>query len=157
MENARPYDTGGDHQTVEPIVNISLQNIEALPGNSRLGPQKEKATFIIDCIAFGYEDAENWNDKAAAKRAWKAARVVRRILTSEQNTYLGLRGVVGSRVAASIETGFPTNGGDAHAVAAARITLDVQFLERAIGTSGPVIEGIDFTVEPSNGEVLIND
>jgi hypothetical protein len=157
MENARPYDTGGDHQTVEPIVNISLQKIEEMDGNARLGPQKEKATFIIDCIAFGYEAAGDWNDKAAAMRAWKAARVIRRIIMSEQYTYLGLRGVVGSRVVASIETGFPTNGGDAHTVAAARITLDVQFLERAIGTSGPIIEGIDFTVDPSSGEVLIDN
>ena len=44
-------------------------------------------------------------------------------------------------------------GGDAFTVVTARITLEVQFLERSIGTSGPIIEEINFTVEPKNGEV----
>jgi hypothetical protein len=157
IQNERPYDTDGDKPTVEPIVNIMLQKIEAMDGNSRMGPQKEKAAFIIDCIAFGYEASEDWNEKAAAIRAWKAARVIRRILMSEQYTYLGLRGIVGGRLITSIQTGLPENGGGAHTVAVARITLDVQFLERAISTSGPVIEAVDFTIEPSNGEVLIHN
>jgi hypothetical protein len=131
-----------------------LQKIAPAEGNSRLGPQKEKAAFIIDCIAFGTDSDEDWNEKAAVIRAWKAARVIRRILMSEQYTYLGLRGIVGGRLITSIETGVPKNGGDALTFATARITLEVQFVERSIGTSGPIIEAIDFTVEPFSGEVL---
>jgi hypothetical protein len=64
-----------------------------------------------------------------------------------------LRGVIGSRVIKSIETGVPQNGGNALTVVAARITLGVQFIEISIGTTGPVIEAINFTVKPADGEV----
>jgi hypothetical protein len=157
IQNARPYDAEDGMPAVEPIVNIMLQKIETMDGNSRLGPQKEKATFIIDCITFGADGGNDWNEKAAAIRAWKAARVIRRILMSEQYTYLGLRGIVGGRLITSIETGVPENGGDAFAVVTARIILEVQFVERAIGTSGPIIEAVDFTIEPFIGEVLIHN
>jgi hypothetical protein len=157
IQNARPYDTEDGMPAVEPIVNIMLQKIEAMDGNARMGPQKEKATFIIDCITFGSDGGEDWNEKAAAIRAWKAARVIRRILMSEQYTYLGLRGIVGGRLVTSIETGVPENGGDAFTVVTARIILEVQFMERAIETTGPIIEAIDFTIEPFSGEVLIHN
>jgi hypothetical protein len=158
IENARPYDTENDEPTIEPIVNIMLQKAVPAEGNSRAGPQKEKATFIIDCITFGADgNGEDWNEKAAAIRAWKAARVIRRILMSEQYTYLGLRGLVGSRTIVSIETGVPENGGDAFSVVAARMILEVQFMERAIEISGPILEAIDFTIEPFTGEVLTHN
>jgi len=157
FENSRPYETEeGLYET--PIINVML--VLAVPlsdGNARIGNQKEKATFTIDCITFGNDGAEAWDDKAAARRAWKAARIVRRILMSEQYAYLGLRGVVGGRVVSSIETGTPEMDDTALAVVTARITLEVQFLERAINTTGPIIEGIDYTIDPSSGEVLINN
>jgi hypothetical protein len=154
IENDRPYDPEDDEPAIEPIANIMLQKAAPAGSNPRAGPQKEKATFIIDCITFGTDSDEDWNEKAAAIRAWKAARVIRRILMSEQYTYLGLRGIVGSRIITSIETGVPRNGGDALAVVTARIILEVQFMERAIEISGPIIEAIDFTIEPFTGEVL---
>jgi hypothetical protein len=152
IENARPYDTG-EEAAVEPLINIMLQKTETVDGNPRMGPQKYKATFIIDCIAFGNDAGEERDDCAAAARAWKAARVIRRILMSEQYLYLGLRGVIGGRLIKSIETGVPENGGAAFTIITARITLDVQFIEQAIGTTGPIIEEIHFTVEPESGEV----
>lgn len=156
INNAIPYDTGGDPVTT-PLINIMLEKAASMDGNSRVGAQKEKATFVIDCITFGNDGGEEWNEKAAAARAWKTARVIRRILMSEHYTYLGMRGIVGSRLITSIETGAPENGGDALTVVTARITLEVQFLECAISTTGPIIEGIDFSVDPNNGEVSIND
>ncbi|MDR2097705.1 MAG: hypothetical protein LBP37_04215 [Spirochaetaceae bacterium] len=153
IENARPYDTEGE-PPIEPLINIMLQKTETADGNSRMGPQKYKAAFIIDCIAFGNDAGEDRDDCAAASRAWKAARVIRRILMSEQYLYLGLRGVIGGRLIKSIETGVPKNGGDALTVVTARITLEVQFIERSIGTAGPLIEAINFTVEPVDGEVI---
>jgi len=155
IENARPYDTGGE-PIETPLVNIMLQKTEPLDGNARNGQQKIKATFIIDCITFGDEGGEVWNEKVAAARAWKTARILRRILMSDNYTYLGLRGVVGSRNILSSEAGIPDNGGDALTVVTVRITLAVQFLECAIDSTGSIIEGIDFVIDPSNGEVLIN-
>jgi hypothetical protein len=156
IENARPYETE-EGLCEKPIINIMLSKAVPLDGNSRIGNQKEKATFIIDCIAYGNDEGDTWDEKAAARRAWKAARVIRRILMSEQYTYLGLRGVVGSRVVSSIETGTPDMESAALAVVAARITLEVQFVELSINTSGPIIEEIDFDIDPSSGEVIIND
>jgi hypothetical protein len=156
IENARPYDTEGE-PPVTPLINIMLSKAVNMEGNARMGPQKEKADFIIDCIACGNDGGETWNEKIAAARAWKAARVIRRILMSDQYIYLGLRGTVGARNITSIETGIPENGGDALTVVTARITLEVQFMECAIGTTGPIIEEIDYTVDPSSGEVLANN
>jgi hypothetical protein len=48
-------------------------------------------------------------------------------------------------------------GGDAYTIVTARITLEVQLLERAIGTQGPIIEEINFAVEPVSGEVTSNN
>jgi hypothetical protein len=72
---------------------------------------------------------------------------------SEQYLYLGLRGVIGGRLIKSIETGVPENGGGAFTIVTARITLEVQFIEKSIGTTGPVIEEINFAVQPESGEV----
>jgi hypothetical protein len=156
IENARPYDTEGE-PPLEPLVNIMLQKTETADGNPRMGLQKYKATFLIDCIAFGNDAGEERDDRAAAARTWKAARVIRRILMSEQYLYLGLRGVIGGRLIKSIEMGVPKNGGDALTVVTARITLEVQFIELSIGTTGPIIEEINFTVIPENGEVTNNN
>jgi len=155
VENARPYDTGGE-PIETPLVNILLQKTEPMDGNARAGQQKLKGTFLIDCISFGDEGGEVWNEKIAAARAWKSARIIRRILMSDNYTYLGLRGVIGSRNILSSEAGVPDNGGDALSVVTVRITLAVQFIERAIDSTGEIIEGIDFVIDPSNGEVLIN-
>lgn len=154
IENARPYDTEGEPPKT-PLVNTMLQKAVPMDGNARMGPQKEKANFIIDCIAFGNDGGEKWTGKVAAARAWKTARIIRRILMSEQYTYLGLRGMVGARYIASIESGVPDNGGDAFTVVTARITLEVQFVECAIGSQGPIIGDMNFTVDPSTGEVSI--
>ena len=156
VENARPYDNEGE-PPLEPLINIMLQKTENAEGNPRLGPQKYKANFIIDCIAYGNDGGEDWNDRAASARAWKTARVIRTILMSEQYLYLGLRGIIGSRVIKSIETGVPEMGGYALTVVTARIILEAQLLERSTGTSGPIIEEINFTIEPESGEVVGNN
>jgi hypothetical protein len=153
IENGRPYEAEEEF-CEKPIINIMLSKAVPLDGNARIGNQKEKATFIIDCIAFGNADGHTWDAKAAAHRAWKAARIIRRILMSEQYAYLSLRGIVGSRVVSSIETGTPDMESVALPVVTARITLDVQFAELSINTSGPIVEEIDFTIEPSSGEVF---
>jgi hypothetical protein len=82
VENALPYDTEGE-PPLEPLINIMLQKTETIEGNPRMGPQKYKATFIIDCITFGNDAGEEHDDRAASARAWKAARIIRRILMSE--------------------------------------------------------------------------
>jgi hypothetical protein len=153
INNARPYDTEGE-PIETPIINIILQKTEPLDGNARAGQQKTKATFIIDCINFGNDGGEVWNEKVAAARAWKTARIIRRILMSDNYMYLGMRGIIGSRNILSAEAGIPDNGGDALTVVTVRITLAVQFIECVINSAGEIIEGIDFVIDPSNGEVF---
>jgi hypothetical protein len=159
IENARPYETDNENEEppITPFINIMLQKAAAMESNARIGTQKEKATFIIDCIAFGNEGGEEWDRKAAAARAWMAARIIRRILMSEQYAYLGLRGKVGSRNITTIETGVPEEGGEALNAVTARITLETQFIETFIGDPGVPFEAFNYTVVPSNGEVLIDN
>jgi hypothetical protein len=159
VENARPYETENENDTppVTPFINIMLQKAAAMESNARIGNQKEKATFIIDCIAFGNEGGEEWNKKVAAARAWMAAGVIRKIIMSEQYAYLGLRGKVGSRNILSIETGISEEGGEAFNVITARITLEVQFIETFIGDPGVPFEAFNYSIIPSSGEVFINN
>ena len=154
IENARPYDPEGEPQ-ITPFVNVMLHQTTPAGGNSRIGAQKMKATFIIDCVAFGNDGGEEWNEKVANFRAWKAARVIRKIIMSEQYAYLGLKGKVGSRNITSMETRVPESGGDAFTFVIVRITLEAEYLESFVGDPGVPLEGIDYTVIPTNGEVLI--
>ena len=152
VENARPYDFENDPPKT-PFVNILLSKTSS-SSNARMGQQKMKAVFFIDCIAFGNDAGEGWDKKAAAVRAWKAARIVRRIVMSDQYVYLGMRGTVGSRNVVSMEAAVPENGGDAVTTVLVRITLEIEYLECAESTIGEILEGIDFDIDMSNGEVL---
>jgi len=155
VESTCPYEE--DRLLEGPIVNITLQEVSAVNGNAHAGQQKQKAIFCIDCAVCGNGGGEEWSDKAANIRAWAAARVIRRILMSEQYTYLRLRGIVGSRNIVSIQTGAKENEGTPAAVAVARITLEVIYLECAIEASWPSIESIHFAVNPASGEVTMAD
>ena len=156
IENARPYDIEGEPPAT-PFVNILLNKIEAMDGNARSGQQKMKARFSIDCIAFGNDAGDEWDEKAAAARAWKAARIVRRILMSDAYVYLGMRGTVGSRNVVAMESGVPDNGGDATAVVLVRLTLELQYLECAESGPHETLESIYFSVDTSNGEIIMNE
>jgi hypothetical protein len=151
IENASPYDAE-EELLNGPIVNISLKEVSAVQENARAGMQKQKAVFVIDCVAAWDESGAEWNARSAAMRAWGTARVIRRILMSAQYMYLRLRSIVGSRNIVSIQS-LVKNDDSTPSVMVARITLEVVYLECAIDAELSVLEGIDYSVNPANGEV----
>jgi hypothetical protein len=159
VENGRPYESSGEKPLMR-FVNVLLPKIAVPASNPRTGAQKEQAAFFIDCAACGNDSGNFRDDKSAAIRAWKLTRVVRRILMSDEYAYLGLRGIVGSRIITSMEAGTPEKPElereSALAYMLVRITLDVQFLERYIGAEGVPLELISFEIEPDSGEIIAN-
>jgi hypothetical protein len=160
VENGRPYEASGDNIPMR-FVNILLPKVIQLAGNSRKGNQKEQATIFIDCAACGNDSGNFRDEKSATFRAWRIARIVRRILMSDAYTYLGLRGTVGSRVIVSMEAGAPEKTelekDAALSFVVVRISLEVQFLECFIANNGVPLEAIYFDVDPITGEVVVPD
>jgi hypothetical protein len=156
VENARPYD--GDSVPIR-FVNITLPRVISISGNARLGSQKEQSTIFIDCVACGNDSGDFRDDKSSSLRAWRVARIVRRILMSDAYTYLGLRGVVGSRLVTSLEAGTPEKSEREKEASLfftiIRISLEVQFAERYIEMTGVPLESIAFEVDPITGEVRV--
>lgn len=155
MENPYPYEFDASAPNC-PVVNVALQEISAMP-SARSGQQKQKAVFIIDCIASGDDGGSDWSEKAAPIRALAAASVVRRILMSDSYVYLGLRGIVGSRNIVSIQSLARETEDAAPSLAVARITLEVAYIEGAIEAASEILEDIGFSVLPSSGEVVENE
>jgi hypothetical protein len=154
IENARPYDGEG---VLKALVNVLLPKAQVLDANSRVGSQKTRATFWLDCAAWG-NDAGWADDRSAALRAWKTARMVRRILMADVYAYLGLRGIVASRRVVSMEAGTPGNTeNSAFAVSVVRISLEVDFLEKSIGVDCAALESIHFEISPDTGEIMAGD
>jgi hypothetical protein len=153
VENSRPYDAANIGQGQISLVNIQIPKVTVPASNSRIGNQKEKAVFYIDCIADGNNAGDFRDDRSATFRAWKIMRLVRRVIMSEQYTYLGMRGVVTSRTFTQIEAGAP-NPQAALALTVVRATLEVEFLEGYIENPSLPFEGIEFEVIPRTGEVI---
>lgn len=151
VENTRPYDGAGEDKIN--LINILVPKVTVPAINPRIGNQKEKAIFFIDCAADGNNTGNFRDDKSAAFRAWKIMRLVRRILMSEQYTYLGLRGTVTSRAFMQMESGSP-NIQAALALTVIRATLEVEFVEGYIENPSVPFEGLKFDVIPKTGEVI---
>jgi hypothetical protein len=152
IENHRPYDNP-DNELIS-VINVILQKTSFPSGNPRMGKQKGKAVFWIDCAATGNDFQDVYDDMCATRRAWKLARVVRRIIMSDQYAYLQLRGTVGSRIITTLEAGTPDNQGEsALAFTVIRITLEAEYLERSIESPTVILEGIDYDVNPETGRV----
>jgi hypothetical protein len=153
VENTRPYEAGDDNPLPR-FVNVLLPKVDAPEANPRLGMQKEQAVFWIDCCARGNDGGNFRDDRSAGIRAWKVTRLVRRILMSDYYTYLGLRGTVGSRIVTSMEAGTPEKISEsALAYVIIRVTVAVQFLEKAIEAEGFPLEAIDWELDPASGEL----
>jgi hypothetical protein len=159
VENGRPYEASGDKRLLR-FVNVLLPKVIVPVTNARVGGQKEQAFFFIDCVACGNDTGTFRDDKSECFRVWKITRIVRRILMATEYAYLGLRGVVGSRIITSIEDGTPEKSDidreSAIFYVVVRITLEVQFIERYIDTDGGLMEPVRFEVEPYSGEILTN-
>jgi hypothetical protein len=155
VENGRPYEASGEMPLMR-FMNVLLPKVAVPQTNPRTGGQKEKATFYVDCAACGNDSGSFRDDKSASIRAWKVCRLARRILTADAYMYLGMRGIVGSRTIVSMEAGSPDDRQEsesAYEYAVIRIMLEVTFVERSIETRGEILEGIDFEIDPENGQL----
>lgn len=137
-----------------PLVNVSLDSTRQSNSTSTVNKQSMKATFYVDVYATGNTDSDGDKGMKASLKAWKTARLVRRILRAETNTYLRLRGVVGG-VSLSFQSGEPAGIQSAIRVKMVRITAEVDYTENVEITSGPGVEVISMTVKDETGEVII--
>lgn len=137
-----------------PLVNVSLDSARQANSTSTVNKQSMKATFYVDVYATGNTDSDGDKGMKASLKAWKTARLVRRILRAETNTYLRLRGVVGG-VSLSFQSGEPADIQSAIRVKMVRITAEVDYTENVEITSGPGVEVISMTVKDETGEVII--
>jgi hypothetical protein len=155
LENGRPYDVNGkDGKTLTRFVNILLPKVGVPESNPRLGTQKERATFFIDCAACGNDSGNFRDDKSAMFRAWRVTRLVRRILMSDYYAYLGFRGIVSERTVTAMVAGNPDKLEDSALFwETIRVTFEVGFMEKAIEAQGVLLDGIDFEVDPVSGEL----
>lgn len=135
-----------------PCVNVILDSSDADKGTASVNKQAFTAKLYVDCYAEGNAAEDGEFSFKAAQRAWKTARLVRRILRAEANTYLRLRGIVG-RVAWSFQAGEPSNTRSAIKVKMVRVTLTVDYVENVAITEGELDWDIVGIVADENGRV----
>lgn len=135
-----------------PCVNVILDSSDPDKGTASVNKQAFTAKLYVDCYAGGNDAEDGEFSFKAAQRAWKTARLVRRILRAEANTYLRLRGIVG-RVAWSFQAGEPSNTRSAIKVKMVRVTLTVDYVENVAITEGELDWDIVGIVADENGRV----
>lgn len=139
-----------------PCVNVILDSTDADKGTASVNKQAFTAKFYVDCYAEGNDAEDGEFSYKAAQRAWKTARLVRRILRAEANTYLRLRGIVG-RVSWSFQAGEPSNTRSAIKVKMVRATLTVDYVENVAITEGVVDWEVAGIITDENGRVIVGD
>ena len=122
-----------------PLADIHLDSVKIASGSAVVNKKNRTARFEILCMAEGNSTGGSFPWKRANSRAWKTARVVRRILEAEENTYLGLRGVVSAHSVTEMQAG-QIDTESAVFVCAVKISLDVDFVEGVEVASGDALE-----------------
>lgn len=135
-----------------PCVNVILDSSDPDKGTASVNKQAFTAKLYVDCYAEGNNAEDGEFSFKAAQRAWKTARLVRRILRAEANTYLRLRGIVG-RVAWSFQAGEPSNTRSAIKVKMVRVTLTIDYVENVAITEGELDWDIVGIVADETGRV----
>lgn len=135
-----------------PCVNVILDSSDPDKGTASVNKQAFTAKLYVDCYAEGNNAEDGEFSFKAAQRAWKTARLVRRILRAEANTYLRLRGIVG-RVAWSFQGGEPSNTRSAIKVKMVRVTLTIDYVENVAITEGELDWDIVGIVADETGRV----
>lgn len=139
-----------------PCVNVILDSTDADKGTASVNKQAFTAKLYVDCYAEGNNAEDGEFSFKAAQRAWKVARLVRRILRAEANTYLRLRGIVG-RVTWSFQAGEPSDTRSAIKVKMVRATLTVDYVENVAITEGVVDWEVAGIITDENGRVIVGD
>lgn len=137
-----------------PCVNVSLDSSDGDGGTASVNKQTMTAQFFIDCYATGNTSSTADFGTKASLKAWKTARLVRRILRAETNTYLRLRGVVG-KVSFKFQSGEPNSVQSAIRVKMVRITLSVDYVEDVEISEGVVDWDIMGIITDEKGRIII--
>lgn len=154
VENDEPLQAGGDNDLF-PIVNVSVDN-ERDDSGASVNKTNCIAFFNLDCYQTG-----NTNGKFAGRtaiiKAWKLARCIRKILKSDQYTYLFLRGIVSKVKVTSRQGGYPSGmENSAVKVAVVRVILEVHYDQDAPQTTGPGLTIFPVVISDENGQVVGN-
>ena len=136
-----------------PCVNVSLDSSDDGKGTASVNRQCMTAQFFVDCYATGNTASDEDFGTKAALKAWKTARLVRRILRAEPNTYLRLRGIVG-KVGFKFQSGEPASAQSAICVKMVRVTLSVDYVEDVDITGGVIDWEIAGIITDDNGRVI---
>lgn len=139
-----------------PCANISVDSTGQDKGTASVGKQVMTAQFFVDVYATGNSASAGGEDfgTRATLKAWKTARLVRRVLRAEANTYLRLRGIVG-RVTFKFQAGEPNRPQAAIRVKMVRVTLGVDYVEDVPVTGGDGIELISAKIADGDGRVIL--
>lgn len=140
-----------------PCANVSVDSTGQDKGTASVGKQVMTAQVFVDVYATGNSASAGGEDfgTRAALKAWKTARLVRRVLRAEANTYLRLRGIVG-RVTFKFQAGEPNRPQAAIRVKMVRVTLGVDYFEDVPETGGPGIELVSGAIIADDGRVVID-
>lgn len=157
VENDGPFQYV-DEQTPDanpfPCVNVSVDSTGQEKGTASVNKQVMSAQFFVDVYATGNTASDADMGTRASLKAWKTARIVRRILRAEANTYLRLRGIVG-KVSFRFQAGEPNSPQSSIRVKMVRITLGVDYVEDVPVTQGMPVEIISATITEDDGRVII--
>lgn len=154
VENDEPWQAG-EARDLFPLVNISLESVRR-EKEASVNDTGNIATLNIDCYQEGNRTGK-FAGRTSVIKAWKLARCVRRILKSDQYTYLKLRGIVGQKSISSIQGGYPVGmENSAVKVAVVRIVLAVHYDEDAPRTTGPGLEIMPVVISDDDGQVVLN-
>lgn len=129
-----------------PLVDVHLDSVRTGAGSASVNRKNRTARLEVLCMAEGNSAGGQSSWRRANSRAWKVARVVRRILEAEENAYLGLRGVVSSARISEMQSG-QMEADAAVSVCAVKVSLDVDFVEGVEVASGAAFESAVVEIE----------
>ena len=156
LEHSDPFqliDTNTPNANPFPLVNITVDSSDGSSGTGSVGKMAMTGKVFLDVYATGNGATADMGNKAAL-RAWKTARLIRRILRAESNTYLGLRGVVG-KVSWNFQAFDPGDARSVLRMRIIRITLSVDYVEDVEIASGIINWEINGIITDENGRVLV--
>lgn len=158
IENDDPLqylDDNAEDSNPFPCVNVSLDSTDAGKGTAGVNKQDMTAQIVIDCYATGNTSSTADFGTKASLKAWKVARLVRRILRAEANSYFRLRGIVGE-VGWKFQAGDPNQSQSAIRVRMVRITLTVTYVEDVDIVSGILDWSVAGIVTDDKGQIIID-
>lgn len=147
-------DDDTDESNPFPCVNVSLDSSSASNATAGVNAQKFAAQVLVDCYATGNTSSDADFGTKASLKAWKVARLVRRILRAEPNTYLRMRGVVGG-ISWKFQAGSPSQSKSAINVKMVRITLTIEYAEDVAITGGVLDWNTFGLITDENGQVIV--